>query len=306
MICIHDNWARHDRPGEYPELHRYFHTGYSIFYGRAVKTRYDKHTDAPFTFKTTLKGEEIYHYDNVASAVNPGRYLLLNRGQEYSCEVEHPEKVQSLSIFFGTHVFNNVLSCLKEKDEVLLENIGLWKEQPIYFFEKLYQYSPRLLYLRTRLVALLDDRTGNRMELGDLLYHLLTELLLHHNLEKAMLDKIKVKKPSTQRECHKRLCYALDYLHSNYRSNSIDLDTLAEVAKLSPAHLSKLFKEVYLTSPYQYLKNIRLEKACDLLSGTSLPVNEVARSVGYEDCSAFIRSFKKKYGYTPEEYRLMC
>lgn len=304
MICVHDNWARHNKPVEYPELHRYFYTEYSVFYGSAVARRYETHGNTPFTFKTTLKGEEVYHFDNNTTKVTPSQYLLLNHGQQYSCEVERPELVQSLSIFFGTRVIQDVLGCLKEKDEVLLENIGSWNEQPIYFFEKLYNFSPQLLLVKSNIVQLLDQHRDNRLELEDLLYELLTELLLQHNQEKLFMDKIKVRKASTQKECYKRICYAADYLHSNYREHNIHLDKLAEIAQLSPAHLSKLFKESFLISPYQYLKQIRLEKASELLLNTALSVNEIVPLIGYEDASSFIRSFKRKFRMTPEAFRL--
>lgn len=304
MICVHDNRARHNKPAEYPDLHKYFYTEYSVFYGTATTTKYETHGNTPFTFKTTLKGEESYTFDNITTRVTPGQYLLLNHGQQYSCEVENPEQVQSLSIFFGTRVLNDVLGCLKEKDEVLLENIGLWNEQPIYFFEKLYNYSIPLAQLKDKLVQLLNDRHKTRLELESLLYEFLTELLLQHNLEKPIMNKIRVRKASTQKECYKRLCHAADYLHSNFSNPSINLAKLAQVAQLSPAHLSKLFKESFLISPYQYLKQIRLEKACELLLNTSLTLNELVELIGYEDPSSFIRSFKRKFRRTPESFRL--
>jgi len=303
MICVHDNWARHNKPNEYPDLHKHFFTECSIFFGKAAKVQYEKHCNTPFTFKTTIRGDEFYHFDNTIARVSPGQYLLLNRGQEYTCEVEVPENVLSLSVFFGTHVSNNVLGCLKEKDEVLLDNIGYWSDQPIYFFEKLYGCSPRLSQLRKRIMHCLEHNRGDKLLLEELIYSLLTELLLQHNLEKIHINNIKVRKASTQKECYKRLCYAIDYLHANYHSHDIRLDTLAEVTRLSPAHLSKLFKESFLVSPYQYLKDIRLTQAGQLLKSTSMAVNEIVPQIGYEDVSAFIRNFKRKYHMTPEEYR---
>jgi AraC-like DNA-binding protein len=303
MICVHDNWARHNKPNEYPELNKYFFTECSVFFGPAAKEQYDKHSNTPFTFKTTLRGDEFYHFDNTIARVTPGQYLLLNRGQEYTCAVDIPGNVHSLSIFFGTHVMNMVLGCLKEKDEVLLDNIGYWNDQPIYFFEKLYDYSPCLSTLRARIVQCLTNSPANMLLLEELLHNLLTELLLQHNQEKSRINNIKVRKSSTQKECYKRLCYAIDYLHANYHSQHIRLDTLAEVTRLSPAHLSKLFKESFLVSPYQYLKDIRLTQAGHLLKSTSMAVNEIVPQIGYEDVSAFIRNFKRKYHMTPEEYR---
>jgi AraC-type DNA-binding domain-containing proteins len=303
MVFVYDNWARHNNPEKYPELHRHFHSEYTIFYGNAVKKQYEKHYNTPFTFKTTLQGHEYYHFDNTMARVSPMQYLLLNRGQQYLCEVEFPEHVKSLSVFFGTRVLNDVLGTLKEKDEVLLDNIGLWNEQPIYFFEKLYHFSPHLAWLQQQIVQCIESAKPNLLLLEELLCELLNALLQQHNQEKYRFSNIRVRKASTQKECYKRLCYAIDYLHANYRSNDISLSKLADITRLSAAHLSKLFKELFNISPYQYLKDIRLTQAGHLLKNTSLAVNEIVPQIGYEDASAFIRNFKKRYHMTPEEYR---
>jgi len=302
MLCVHDNWARHNQPEKYPALYQHFHTDISIFHGPAVKTAYERHNNTPFTFKTTLQGEEYYHFDNIGARVGFGQYLLLNGGQSYFCEVEFPEQVQSLAVFFGTRVVHNVLACLKEKDEVLLDNIGFWNDQPIYFFEKLYNFSPALFQLRTALVQQLTTQQHNQLVLEELAYEFLSQLLLQHNLEKTAVEKIKARKASTQKECYRRICYAVDYLHSNYQQ-AIHLQSLAAAVRLSPTHLSKLFREFFSTGPYQYLKNIRLEKACHLLKNTSLDVDDIVMLIGYEDSSAFIRSFKNKYHITPSAFR---
>ena len=53
----------------------------------------------------------------------------------------------------------------------------------------------------------------------------------------------------------------------------------------------------------EYLKNLRMQKAGELLETTSLNVKEVAAAVGMRDQSHFVRAFKKSYGLTPSQYR---
>ena len=53
----------------------------------------------------------------------------------------------------------------------------------------------------------------------------------------------------------------------------------------------------------QYLKALRLEKACELLGTTYLSVKEIAVQVGLNDASHFVRDFKKVYGLTPTQHR---
>ncbi|ASZ12231.1 AraC family transcriptional regulator [Chitinophaga pendula] len=303
MISIQDNWARHDEPVKYPNLHRCFYNGYSVFYGKAVKPLYDKHTDAPFTFKTTISGTETYHYQQQKTAVLPGQYLLLNASREYSCAVQNPDEVVSLAVFFGTKVMQEVYNTLYVKEEILLDNTGHQFLSPPQFFEKLYHYTPQAQQIQSGILTQLALQQHNQLLLEDLCMSLLTELYQQAERDRALLNRINVKKTSTREECHRRISTAVDYLYANYKRTDIDLDTLSGIALLSPPHFSKLFKEMFNVSPYQYLKNMRLEKACELLKRTGLSVQEVAWSVGYEDCSAFIRSFKRKYQQTPEGFR---
>src|SRR5262245_18916578 len=56
--------------------------------------------------------------------------------------------------------------------------------------------------------------------------------------------------------------------------------------------------------PYEYLRNVRLDRAAAFLSTTSRRVKEVWAAVGYRDGSAFDHDFKKRFGVTPSRYRI--
>jgi AraC-like DNA-binding protein len=53
----------------------------------------------------------------------------------------------------------------------------------------------------------------------------------------------------------------------------------------------------------QYHKELRLEKAGQLLEGLSLTIKQIRLEVGYQDHSHFFRDFKKHFGMTPSQYR---
>lgn len=82
-----------------------------------------------------------------------------------------------------------------------------------------------------------------------------------------------------------------------------EIKKLAEIADVSPAHFQKLFKEETGITPIQFIKQIRLEKARELLETTFLRVQQIAYEAGIRDQSYFNRAFKEKYGLTPNQYR---
>jgi len=94
----------------------------------------------------------------------------------------------------------------------------------------------------------------------------------------------------------------IDYI-SYYYMNDISLEYLSSIMHISPAYISKIFKEETGSSPIQYLIQIRLEKAKSLLGSSSLPIREIANTVGYKDAYYFSKLFKKNYDLSPSAYR---
>ena len=81
------------------------------------------------------------------------------------------------------------------------------------------------------------------------------------------------------------------------------LDSLAQEVGLSRAAFAKRFKSLVGQPMFDYLTDLRIQKAKDLLAGTGMPVYEVASLSGYESELAFVRAFKRRAGQTPRQYR---
>lgn len=94
----------------------------------------------------------------------------------------------------------------------------------------------------------------------------------------------------------------IDFMKANLH-RKLSLDDLARSATLSGSHLCRLLKAETGISPGQYLQNLRIQKACELLATTLLSVKQVFLAVGYSDKGLFVRHFKKALIVTPSEYR---
>ena len=84
---------------------------------------------------------------------------------------------------------------------------------------------------------------------------------------------------------------------------TITLDGLSEKMHLSKPYLSKYIKEKSGNTFGEIVKNVRMKKARTLLKNTSMTVESIAESVGYQNVEHFNRLFKKKYGMTPVQFR---
>jgi YesN/AraC family two-component response regulator len=89
----------------------------------------------------------------------------------------------------------------------------------------------------------------------------------------------------------------------NHFSDELTLTGLATHFHLHPVYFSTLFKKVSGFGFSEYVNEVRLQKACALLSASSLSVKEVALQCGFPNLSLFHRAFKKMSGKTPKTYR---
>jgi len=93
------------------------------------------------------------------------------------------------------------------------------------------------------------------------------------------------------------------YLKEHYDEPDLGVETMAEKVHLTPGYLGKLFRNHAQVSFNEYLKNLRLEKAQDLLVQTDDPVTVISEKVGILNTNYFYALFKKTYGISPAVYR---
>lgn len=78
---------------------------------------------------------------------------------------------------------------------------------------------------------------------------------------------------------------------------------LSKLCGMSIRQFEQRFRAVYNISPSKFRIRLRLTRACELLSGTDLPVSQVALEAGFYDQSALHRQFRSVMGITPLQYR---
>lgn len=91
-----------------------------------------------------------------------------------------------------------------------------------------------------------------------------------------------------------------NYIADNY-TETISLDELATLSGLSPFYLLRAFRKETGLPPYEFLINVRIERAKQLLI-RNIPIAVVAHSTGFADQSHFTRFFKRLTGVTPGQY----
>ena len=126
------------------------------------------------------------------------------------------------------------------------------------------------------------------------------------NLKKWFLDKTREictkLENSKEKEAGSIIDRAKEYINENFRRD-ISLDDVSREVDISPYYFSKLFKQETGKNFIEYLTEIRLKNARELLQDSRLSIKEICAQSGYSDPNYFSRIFKKYEGVTPSEFR---
>ncbi|MBE5936403.1 MAG: helix-turn-helix domain-containing protein [Lachnospiraceae bacterium] len=129
---------------------------------------------------------------------------------------------------------------------------------------------------------------------------------LHSELKEWFIDRVRIaagnvantKKDKSNSIINK----ALRYIDNNYTSD-ISLDGISKEVNVTSYYFSRLFKEEIGVNFVEYVTNLRIERAKELLKQDGHSVKEICMDVGYSDPNYFSRMFKKHVGVTPSEYK---
>lgn len=236
-----------------------------------------------FTISFTRRGGFGYRIGRRDFDIHSGLVMLEQPDCEYSithrCQIKDECTIVELSQdFYG---------------EVLQSEIG---ECLMRLFSKKYPFtvvpaSPQLDYLHATL-----HRTRTRLKLEELLLALLQRLggkscapqtFAAHRLQEWQRDAIDSAK---------------HFIAMNFQ-HDLSLPEIARHSHVSVFHFSRLFKQFTSSSPYQYLRALRLQHAALLLTHTALPVTQVCFDSGFNSFEHFILSFTRQFGFSPSKYR---
>lgn len=150
---------------------------------------------------------------------------------------------------------------------------------------------------------------------GELFLKMLQDLEFKRTMKKAITEMESIKdaycliiyllqtisEPYFSGDKRKKLEPALQYVAQNY-NKVITNDALAKITGTSTVYFRKLFSSVMGISPIMYARQIRIEKAKEILRSDYSSLSDVARSLGYVSLYDFSRDFKKHVGVPPSKY----
>jgi len=253
-----------------------------------------------YTMRFVFNGLESCTVGRRKLNIFPDSFALFNVGTVYNASINHSRPVSTLSVAIKSSVVEDFNHTFNRNNDEFLEGTG--NIRPL-FMETLYPFSGAMWHNMVGLKRHIDSGLRDEVLINE---HLNRCLLDYHNIYRNevsdRLDRLSSLNPATKKELFRRLLLAREFISSNF-NDKIYLEDISAYCCLSVNHLLRTFKAAYGITPYQYLIQVRLQRAKLLLVGTSYPIKKVAGNVGLKDTSAFIRLFSGQEGKTPLEYR---
>ncbi len=230
---------------------------------------YAHHRPTNTAFELPLTGELLVEHGDRKITVHPGELYILPAGEPNTLRAGNATPCWKMSAGFCGQLVSPLLATLGLQGERNL--IRLTTPQRIYdLLEKMFQL------IRNR---------ESVPELAGLTLQLFTDI-----------SQQTIKQPPPQ------LADAARIFEFNL-SGPITLREVAMELKLTEAQLIRLFRKHYHTTPMQFLRELRMQKAAALLRGSAMPIGEIAQTCGYLLERNFCREFQKKFGKSPRNYR---
>ncbi|MEO0606327.1 MAG: AraC family transcriptional regulator, partial [Myxococcota bacterium] len=218
----------------------------------------------PVSLFTNRSGSSRVQLDGTWLPLRPGAVAVVAAGQEFS--LEYGERgAEVLHLHFDPRLVNELGSPVRP---------GL-RRQPEG--------------LRSALGRLDAAARGSEPE-GLALETLVTGVLgLAHGHRPWPQTSARTLRPATRAEHQRRIGRVLDFVHAHY-NEPLELARLARVACLSRFHFLRCFQDVTGTNPASYVRRVRLDEATVLLEDPRVPIDDVARTVGYGSASSLSRA----------------
>jgi AraC-like DNA-binding protein len=287
------------------QAQRYFEPGdisLAVLEGRHGDKPISEHSHDFIELVLFAQGHSIHEYAGKRYELTPGDVFIIHPGEPHA--YVESKNVTLWNCIFLPEVVMPDLEYLKRMDGFF----DMVMVEPFFRSEaglrnKLHLDAPTRIrveeLLKTMRIELERKTPGFEAASRAMLIQLLVEVArfrskLNSEAKQADSEEL-LGKRSLIRDC-------IRYIEEHY-PEEIRLDNLADRAYLSPEYFSKVFKRLTSQTPIEFINNVRLEKAKQLLASSSLPVTDIAYRTGFHDSNYFSRQFKKTTGFTPGDYR---
>ena len=227
-----------------------------------------------FNYSFILSGRGFYRYNNKLYTITAPAVLTQEPGKE--AEYGPDGNWEELYIIYPSFVMDSM-----EKRKLYSPDKPYWK---LMNFEQVVQ----------DMISIMNTiNEKNAIYKADRLDHAVLGMILNSLIESH----------SHRETAQQLLVHSIHKMMSIECEKDYNFDSIAKEKGISPSSFRQAWKGIHGSSPGQTLKQLRMQKATRFLAETSLPIQTIASSLGYNDPLYFSRQFHNLIGESPREYR---
>lgn len=225
--------------------------------------------------------------------------------------VQYDSQLENITEFYFPDMAKESLkNCIQYGDVMRLHKVlNIIQEEN---FEKRSLNRNRFLKLNAQIVSLLSEFCDSTPELKEQIMSLNAMVIEYdenaqekyflflNNLCEFLCQET-TKKIHIQRG--KLVINIRSYINDNYMDSNLGLAKISSVFGISEGYVSSIFKEQDGVNFADYVEQLRIEKACQLLKDGNYKITDISSMVGYNSVQTFRRAFKRVLGIKPTEYR---
>lgn len=131
---------------------------------------------------------------------------------------------------------------------------------------------------------------------------ILNREILRNTFKGSQQQESRIKKIQLKSADEKLMERVMRVINDNISNPELSVEMIADRVGISRVHLHRKLKELTNQTTRDFIRNVRLKQAADLLSGKNLTIAEVAEATGFASQGHFSKAFKEFYGVSPSGY----
>ncbi len=226
--------------------------------------------------------------------IGPGEGIFINASVLHSVWDQGDTDCRLRSIVFHPRLVGGGIDSIFWQGYVqpVLSNTGL---RCVLFTPGTDWHNAAIQYILAAWTACVEEPAGYELRVRSVLSQL-TFLLMSHcpagqtrPTEKALRNEGRIKT-------------MLRYIQGHIQEG-LTLSSIAQSAAISESECLRCFRDMLGTTPIQYVRQARIQRASQLLESTNLKIAEIGALCGFQEMSYFSKTFREARGCTPKEYR---
>jgi AraC family transcriptional regulator len=257
-----------------------------------------------FSIKYVCDGCEQYTINGSKYNVFQKQYILANHLAEGKVLIDDKSIVKGICIDIAPEILSEVVASQRRPDTNIADlDLDIFFNSSDFLINQYDAQNSNLGLSLLHLENIIQSAPFQNHQFTKETYFTLAENIVQDHIPIfKKLQSLNSIKPATKNDLLKKIQRGKEYIDVHFK-NQIDIKEIASIANMSEYHFFRIFKTVMGISPYQYILQLRLYYARQLMIEQDMPISEIATLAGFNDISNFSKTFKKEFGYSPSKIK---